>query len=371
MLEYHKSITTGAATFFPLGGDAATVLHDRRRPSQSERNGLPQPLVDKRVFDNLLGLSAEMQMIFKLIAQVAATDVAVLVQGETGTGKELVARAIHNHSLRNHKPFVAVNCAALSETLLESELFGHERGAFTGALERKLGRFELADGGTIFLDEIGEIPPPTQIKFLRVLQERAFERVGGAETIRSNFRIIAATNRNLKAAMQEGRFREDLYYRLNVVPVRITPLRQRKDDIPLLVRHFVEKYAQRYHKPAPEIAPSAMKMLLDHSWPGNVRELENVIERALIMCAGASIEANHLLHLEDDTEVALLSQAVQQHLPEAELTKLYARLIFNEQNGNKKEACRILGINFRTLQNRLGVHDPVMHAAGRSADVLE
>jgi transcriptional regulator with PAS, ATPase and Fis domain len=316
---------------------------------------LPQPaLVDNRVFDNLLGVSAEMQEIFKLITKVAATDVAVLVQGETGTGKELVARAIHNHSLRKHKPFVAVNCAALSETLLESELFGHERGAFTGALDRKLGRFELADGGTIFLDEIGEIPLPTQIKFLRVLQERAFERVGGAETIRSNFRIIAATNRNLKTAMQEGLFREDLYYRLNVVPIRITPLRQRKEDIPLLVRHFVEKYAQPHHQPAPEISPSAMQMLLDHSWPGNVRELENVMERALILCHSAMIDVNHLLHLEDDAEVELLGHALQQHLPEAELTKLYARLIYNEQNGNKKESCKILGINFRTLQNRLG-----------------
>jgi transcriptional regulator with PAS, ATPase and Fis domain len=352
MLEYHKGIVPSGSAYFPYTGDAASVLVDRLH-NQQERNG-SQTHVHKRGFDNLLGASEEMQEIFELIAQVAATDVAVLVQGETGTGKELVARAIHNHSLRKHKPFVAINCAALSETLLESELFGHERGAFTGALERKIGRFELADAGTIFLDEIGEIPLPTQIKFLRVLQERAFERVGGTETIRSNFRIVAATNRNLKTAMQEGVFREDLYYRLNVVPIRITPLRRRKDDIPLLVRHFVEKYAHRHHKPVVEVSNAAMKMLLEHSWPGNVRELENVMERVLVLCQGTTIEANHLLHLREDAEVALLNYAVQQRLPEVELTKLYARLIFNEQNGNKKEACRILGINFRTLQSRLG-----------------
>jgi two-component system NtrC family response regulator len=242
---------------------------------------------------NIVGASRPMRQVFELLEKVAATRATVLITGESGTGKELIARAIHARSPRADEAFVAVNCMALTETLLESELFGHEKGAFTGAANRRKGRFEMADKGTLFLDEVGEIAPSLQVKLLRVLQERAFERVGGGITINTDVRLVAATNRDLAQAVETGRFREDLYYRLNVVRLELPPLRERKEDLPSLVAHFVRKYALEMGRPAPEIAPEAMRSLYEHAWPGNVRELENALERAVIL-AGEKIQPGDL-----------------------------------------------------------------------------
>jgi two-component system NtrC family response regulator len=241
-------------------------------------------------FASIVGKNARMQEIYQLIEKVAPTPASVLITGESGTGKELVARAIHINSPKEKSPFISVNCAALPETLLESELFGHERGAFTGATSMRKGRFELADGGTLFLDEIGDIPLPLQAKLLRVLQERSFERVGGTHPINVDVRIITATNRELKDEVDEGRFREDLYYRLNVLHIHLPPLRERVDDIPMLTDHFINKFAKMLNKPDLRISGEALRFLVGLPWEGNVRELENTIERAAILCSGNVIK---------------------------------------------------------------------------------
>lgn len=241
-------------------------------------------------FASIVGKNAKMQEIYQLIEKVAPTPASVLITGESGTGKELVARAIHINSPREKSPFISVNCAALPETLLESELFGHEKGAFTGATSMRKGRFELADTGTLFLDEIGDIPIPLQAKLLRVLQERSFERVGGTRPINVDVRIITATNRDLKDEVDEGRFREDLYYRLNVLHIHLPPLRERADDIPMLADHFINKFARMLNKPDLKISGEALRYLVGLPWEGNVRELENTIERAAILCSGDTIQ---------------------------------------------------------------------------------
>jgi formate hydrogenlyase transcriptional activator len=242
----------------------------------------------------IVGQSAALREVLRQVAIVAATDSTVLIHGETGTGKELIARAIHETSGRRQGPIVRLNAAAVPDTLLESELFGHEKGAFSGAISRRIGRFEAAQDGTIFLDEIGELALDAQPKLLRVLQEREFERVGGSETVRSNARLVAATNRDLGAMVEERSFREDLYYRLNVFPIHLPPLRERREDIPTLARHFAERFGRRMHGRAPSISAEAMAQLAGHAWPGNIRELENVIERAVILAHGGLIEAVHL-----------------------------------------------------------------------------
>jgi Nif-specific regulatory protein len=265
-----------------------------RRSLEEENQTLRRELRERYDFNHLVGTSGPMRDVLAQVAQVSGTTTSVLLRGESGTGKELVAHAIHYNSDRSPGPFIKVNCAALPETLLESELFGHEKGAFTGALARKKGRFELAHGGTLFLDEIGEMSPSTQVKLLRVLQEREFERVGGSEVIRVDVRLIAATNRNLEQAIAERGFREDLYYRLNVFPIFLPPLRDRKPDILLLADHFVEKYVRAHHKRVRRITTPAIDMLMRYHWPGNVRELENVIERAVVVCDGVAIHGRHL-----------------------------------------------------------------------------
>jgi len=327
------------------------ALAQRRKDEELAR--LRDVVAQSHSFGNLIGKSARIQQVFRLAQQVASTDVTVLLLGETGTGKELLARAIHFNSPRRSGPFVAVNCAAIAETLLESELFGHEKGAFTGAIRQKPGRFEMAEKGTLFLDEVGDIPITTQIKLLRVLQEREFERVGGSETIKCDIRLISATNHNLEQLMQEKKFREELYYRLNVVPLKVPALRDRPEDVPLLAEHFLQKYAQALNKPIEKISEAAMSLLLQHKWPGNVRELENLVERAAVLCNGEVIDVEHLLLLQDRPEADLLAQARSQLLTERQLTQLYARMILDQVGGNKKEACRVLDLNFRTLQNRL------------------
>jgi transcriptional regulator with GAF, ATPase, and Fis domain len=259
------------------------ILVETMIPDHELTHGLPGPIGPAPMSEEIVGTSEALRSVLSSVRRVAPTDATVLVSGETGTGKELVARAIHRQSRRASRPFVSVNCAAIPAALVASELFGHEKGAFTGALQRRIGRFELAEGGTIFLDEIGEVPPETQIALLRVLQEREFERVGGNRPIRADIRVIAASNRDLETAVAQGSFRADLYYRLNVFPVHLPPLRERREDIPLLAEHFVRLYARKIGKSIREVRKSSLDLLRFHEWPGNVRELQNVIERAIIV----------------------------------------------------------------------------------------
>lgn len=261
-----------------------------------ENRRLRSAVESRYSFGNIIGKSKGMRDVFEMIQKVAPSTATVLIEGESGTGKELVAKSIHFNSQRRDNPFIAINCSALSENLLESELFGHEKGAFTGAVAMKKGRFELADEGTLFLDEIGELSQNLQVKLLRVLQEKVFERVGGVKPVSVNIRLIAATNKRLKDEVKEGRFREDLYYRLNVVHIVLPPLRQRKEDIRILIDHFIEKYAdeRKSDTPIAGVEPEVERLLYDYSWPGNVRELENVIERAMIMCPGETVKTSDL-----------------------------------------------------------------------------
>ena len=259
-------------------------------PKQSEERlkhesvALPEEIDNGSICDEIVGSSGALQKVLSLVSKVAPTDATVLITGETGTGKELVARAIHRRSRRSSRAFVSVNCAAIPRDLIASELFGHEKGSFTGALQRRLGRFELAEGGTIFLDEVGELPAETQIALLRVLQEHEFERVGGTRSIQTNVRVIAATNRNLQAAIAAGTFRSDLFYRLNVFPIDMPPLRERREDIPVLVEYFVDHCARKVGKNIQGITKESLDLLRSYPWPGNIRELQNVIERSVIMC---------------------------------------------------------------------------------------
>jgi formate hydrogenlyase transcriptional activator len=267
-------------------------IEQLRNKSADEKKYSEDAIPSEISFSEIVGQSAALRRVLEAVETVAPTDSTVLIHGETGTGKELIARAIHNVSLRRSNPIVKLNCAAIPTGLLESELFGHEKGAFTGAIAQRIGRFELANRGTIFLDEIGDIPLELQPKLLRVLQEREFERLGSTRTLHSDARLIAATNANLKARMNEKRFRSDLYYRLNVFPILIPPLRERREDIPFLVRHFVQKYGRRMGKRIDTIPAPAMNALSESHWPGNVRELENVIERAVILCEGGTFSVD-------------------------------------------------------------------------------
>jgi nitrogen regulation protein NR(I) len=329
--------------------------------------------------DALVGRSPSMQAIYKEIGRVASKPVSVLIRGETGTGKELIARAIYQHSDRAHAPFVAINCAAIPETLLESELFGHERGAFTGAEARRIGRFEQADHGTIFLDEIGDMTPGTQVKLLRVLQERSLQRVGGRETIPVDVRVICATHRDLETAMREKLFREDLFYRLNVVVISVPPLRQRREDIQDLMAYFLRKFGQELGTGDPSIHPDALEFLRGQPWPGNVRELENVARRALLVSQGYTINVDHVrMALDKGTGVPepsrrVLGEFVEQMLAESrgqEEGDVYQRVIqaverelfgraIQHARGNQAKASRWLGVNRITMRAKLvqfGLH---------------
>jgi transcriptional regulator with GAF, ATPase, and Fis domain len=264
------------------------------RDLKRENIALKKQLKKKYKFENFIGDSLPMSKVFRVIEKVADTDSTVLILGESGTGKELVARAIHYHSMRREKPLIPVNCGAIPEELLESELFGHEKGAFTNAIRTRIGRFEMAHGGTIFLDEVAEMSPHLQVKLLRVLQEQEFERLGGAKTIKCDVRILAATNKDLDRLVEDGSFREDLYYRLKVIPVSLPPLRERRSDIPLLAHHFLENMARNKKGHPIEISKEAMKALMNYDWPGNVRELENIIERLVILSEGDRITLEDL-----------------------------------------------------------------------------
>jgi len=326
-----------------------------QRPLEEENRLLRQELRERYELSHLIGTSHAMRDVLSQVTQVSGTVTTVLIRGESGTGKELIAHALHYNSPRAQGAFIKVNCAALPETLMESELFGHERGAFTGAVARKKGRFELADGGTILLDEIGELSPSTQAKLLRVLQEREFERVGGQEPVRVDVRVIAATNRNLEQAIAERAFREDLYYRLNVFPVFLPPLRERKTDVLLLADHFVEKYARLHHKRVKRLTTPAIDMLMRYHWPGNVRELENVIERAVIVCDGPAIHGRHL--------PPTLQTPEQSGAPPGSLRGAVARLegdllvdALKAGRGSVAEAARLLDSTERIVRYKLRKH---------------
>src|SRR5262245_31397675 len=296
--EAVRAMRLGATDFLtkPIDIDHLRLVIERalrERALLDEVADLREQLQNRYSFQNMLSKNPQMHEVFELIGHVAQTNSTVLIEGETGTGKEEVARAVHFASPRKERPMIAVNCAALPENLLESELFGHEKGAFTSAVGQRKGRFELADGGTIFLDEIGDVPAAMQAKLLRVLQERRFERVGGTESIEVDVRVMAATNRSLQRLVKQGTFREDLYYRLNVVKIDLPPLRERQEDIPYLARHFTEKYTPEGETP-PQIAPDAMELLINYRWPGNIRELENTIERACVTSRDGTIRPANL-----------------------------------------------------------------------------
>ena len=323
-------------------------LHDELRRERNKNILLTQALEKRYSFGNIVGKSRRMQEIYELISDISNTDSTVLIQGESGTGKELIAHAIHFNSHRKNKPFVVANCSAYSQNLLESELFGHEKGAFTGAIRRKIGRFELAHDGTIFLDEIGEISPPTQILLLRVLQDHRFERVGGEETLESDVRVIAATNKNLTEEMKKGTFREDLYYRLNVIPIFVPPLRERNDDIPLLASYFLQKISQEKKKETAGFSPEVMEVFLDHPWPGNVRELENVIEHAVIVAKQDKI-------LPKDLPLPFLQRPASGN-PLITLKDFERDLILKtleETNWNKYQTAKRLKINRTSLYGKI------------------
>ena len=302
-------------------------------------------------FSGIIGRDPKMQVIYKLIEDIAPTDATVLIQGESGTGKELVAWAIHQQSPRKAQPFIVINCSAYPATLLESELFGHEKGAFTGALRLKPGRFEQAHGGTVFLDEIGEISPSAQIKLLRVLQTHRFERLGGEQTLAVNVRILAATNKNLLEEVQKGNFREDLFYRLNVIPIYLSPLKERRNDIPLLVRHFLLRFAAEQDKEVEEFSPEAMRLLLDYPWPGNVRELENSVEHATVLTKSTRIEASDLPSALRDASLSDVQGGSIPTILEQEKELLQNALA--ECGWNKKQAAGRLGISRSTLYEKL------------------
>jgi len=312
-------------------------------------------------YSGLIGKDPHMQNIYRLIEDIAPTDANVLIQGESGTGKELVARAIHQHSLRKDMPFVVINCSAYPATLLESELFGHEKGAFTGAIRQKIGRFEQATGGTVFLDEIGEIAPSAQIKLLRILQSRKFERIGGEETLNIDIRILAATNKDLIQAVKDGHFREDLFYRLNVIPIHLPPLRKRRNDIPLLSRHFLSQFAAEQNKEIQDFSIEAMRLLLDYPWPGNVRELENSIEHAVVLAKGNNIE---ITELPAAIREATHKPSEENHGTIVENEKKLLQDVLEECGWNKKKAALQLGISRSTLYEKLKkyqIGQPTIH----------
>jgi len=323
---------------------------------QAENSRLQEELKARFRPSNIIGNSRAMQDVFDMIAQVCRSDATVLIRGESGTGKELVAHAIHYNSQRADRPFIKVNCAALPETVIESELFGHEKGAFTGAVNMRRGRFEIADGGTIFLDEIGDLSPTTQIKLLRVLQEKEFERVGGNDPRRVNVRVITATNRNLEEQIDKNLFREDLYYRLNVFPIHIPPLRDRKSDILLLADHFIEKYAGHNHVAVRRISTPAIDLLMSYHWPGNVRELENCIERAVLLSVD---EVIHSHHLPPSLQSAESSNTGLNATLDESLANLERELILDalkSTRGNMARAARLLGITERIMGLRVKKH---------------
>jgi Nif-specific regulatory protein len=332
------------------------LIEEDKQRLVDENTQLRQELRERYDFSNLVGSSGPMRQIYEQMAQVARTNTTVLIRGESGTGKELIAHAVHYNSLRAKKPFVKVSCAALPESLIESELFGYEKGAFTGADARKKGRFEMAEGGTLFLDEIGDVNPATQVKLLRVLQQREFERVGGTETIKANVRLIAATNKDLERAMADGTFREDLYYRLNVFTLFVPPLRERKPDLLLLADHFLEKFAAEHQRPIKRISTPAIDMLTSYHWPGNVRELENTIERAVLMCDGQVVHAHHLPPTLQTAEASGTVTRVSLKDTVSAYEKDLIQDALKTTRGNRAKAARLLDTTERIISYKVRMY---------------
>ena len=360
-----QAIRLGAYDFLtkPIDVDNLRLVMQRalgERALQDEVTYLRSQLRDRYSFHSILSKSPHMHAVFELIEHVAPSNTNVLIEGETGTGKELVARALHEASPKRNGPMIAVNCAALPETLLESELFGHEKGAFTGAAGMRRGRFENAHGGTLFLDEVGDVPPAMQAKLLRVLQERRFERVGGSESIEVDVHVIAATNRSLKRLVKQGKFREDLYYRLNVVKIDLPPLRERVEDIPLLAAHFAEKYA-RPGEPPKRFSPAAMEVLLNYRWPGNIRELENSIERASITSTNGTIQVENLPPeiVAPAPTKAPFPVSLDRPLPDllreavASIEQQYIRLAMRKVHGNVGRCAQVCGLSRRSITAKI------------------
>ncbi len=363
------AIKKGAFYFVPKPFDNQQLLHILangllQRRLQGENRELRTALRDQGRFMELVGKSPKMLQVFQLVSQVAPSRSTILVVGESGTGKELVAKAIHQNSPRRDKPFVVVNSGSLPHELLESNLFGHVKGAFTGAVYAKKGLFELADRGTLFFDEIGNIPMETQAKLLRVIQEREFMRLGGVETVKVDVRVVAATNVDLHRAVEEGRFREDLYYRLNVIAIQLPPLRQRKEDVPALVQHFVDKYAQENGKAVEGVTPEALQVLMDYDWPGNVRELENVIERGVVLATGPTIgkelvpeqvrSSPGLFHI---PPVSVPPEGINLREVIAGFERRIIESTLDTTGGVQKDAARLLGLKPTTLNEMIKRHN--------------
>lgn len=353
-----EAIKNGAYDYItkPIDKERLLILIDKaleRQRLSSENKRLRESLLVKNRFEAMIGKSSVMKQIYETVDQVAESDATVLITGESGSGKELVARAIHQRSGRRENPFITINCGALPETLFESEVFGYEKGAFTGAVSTKAGRFELADGGTLFLDEIGELGLKNQVDFLRVLETREFRRIGGTKLIRVDVRFIAATNRNLPAAINDKAFREDLYYRLNVVPIHLPPLRERREDIPLLVESFLREFASSYHREEKVFSPEAMRLLLHYAWPGNVRQLRNVIERAVVMVREKTIAPVHLpVEIQESKETEpTMTITLGKTLDEIEKQVIQRTLI--EITNHREKAAEILGISPRALHYKI------------------
>jgi two-component system, NtrC family, response regulator AtoC len=349
-----EAMKRGAVDFLPkpFSLDHLSVVVEKAldvRQLREENRELREALGQRYQFENIVGHSPAMQEIFATVTRVAPTRATVLLAGESGVGKDMIARAIHEHSPRKGRPFVKINCTAIPENLMESELFGYEKGAFTGANISKPGKFEQADTGTVFLDEIGDVPASIQVKLLRVLQEREFERLGSNKTLHTDVRVVAATNVDLRAALEQGTFREDLYYRLNVVPINIPPLRERKDDIPYLVEHFATKYNG-------QISEGALERLMSYHWPGNVRELENVLERSILLAQGPRVEAEDI-KIEMGAARTRPASSADAFLPEGMTLDQYEQSIIREAlksaDGNKSQAARLLGLTRNALRYRL------------------
>jgi Nif-specific regulatory protein len=357
-----KAIKAGAYDYLPkpIDLEQLVVLIGRISERQNllrENAQLREQLIERYKFNGIASTSHAMEEVMNLVGRVAASNATVLLRGESGTGKELIAKAIHYHSPRASRPLIKVNCAALPETLLESELFGHEKGAFTGAASRRIGRFEAADTGTLFLDEIGDVPPSIQVKLLRVLQEKEFERIGGNETIKADVRLVAATNRDLEKAMKDGSFREDLYYRLNVVTVVLPPLRERKEDIPALLEHFLRKYSRENKKNITGVTTETRDLLMRYSYPGNVRELENIIERAVVLSKGEVITSAdmplHLKTMESEEKICVAKRdgSLTDTLDTVERGIIMEAL--KAAGGVQTRAAEKLGISERVLRYKL------------------
>ncbi len=366
-----EAIKAGASYFLekPIDADGMLALLEKaieRTDLQAENRELKAKLAERYKFGNIIGRSKRMEELFELVESVAASEANILIQGDNGTGKELIANAIHYNSKRSKGPFIKINCAAIPKDLIESELFGYKKGAFTGALIDKEGLFEMAEGGSLLLDEIGEMPPYLQTKLLRVLQEREYRPIGSERIVHVDFRLICATNIDLEMALREGKLREDLYFRINTITLRVPPLRERTEDIPLLCDYFLEKFRQRYQKNVKTIAPAAYHLLIRNRWPGNVRELENAIERGVLVAKGTEITVSDLPESIREESSPTAEFVIPPHRTLAEIERMAILQTLQRTNWNKQEAAQILGLYRPTLYSKMKKHDiKDMKAAAR------